>query len=171
MVNFDENQSLKNEYFMNSQLLAHHFKNAFSSENWTERNVKDVLADVDFTMATTQIEDVNTIGALTFHIGYFLNGIIDVIEDHKLTIRDKFSFQHPEIQNEADWQNLKNNVLKKAEKCEILIKNLPEKQWHESFLDAKYGTFYANIQGIIEHTYYHLGQIVILKKFLQKNCH
>jgi hypothetical protein len=34
------------------------------------------------------------------------------------------------------------------------------------FDDGKYGTVLRNILGLIEHTHYHLGQIVILKKDL-----
>ncbi|MGN6163930.1 MAG: hypothetical protein ACTHOF_05245 [Flavisolibacter sp.] len=39
----------------------------------------------------------------------------------------------------------------------------------EIFVDEKYGTYYRNLQGIIEHTHYHLGQIVLIKKLLGDN--
>jgi hypothetical protein len=38
----------------------------------------------------------------------------------------------------------------------------------ESFVEEKYGTYYRNIDAMIEHSYYHLGQIVLLKKILAK---
>lgn len=38
----------------------------------------------------------------------------------------------------------------------------------ESFVDEKYGTYQRNIDVMIEHTYYHLGQILIIKKLINK---
>ena len=36
------------------------------------------------------------------------------------------------------------------------------------FVDQKYGDYQRNIDLMIEHAYYHLGQILILKKLLNK---
>ncbi len=33
-----------------------------------------------------------------------------------------------------------------------------------NFTDENYGTFYRNIDVMIEHSYYHIGQIVLIKK-------
>ena len=35
------------------------------------------------------------------------------------------------------------------------------------FGNEKYGTYYENIQGVIEHLHYHLGQIVVVKKIIR----
>lgn len=32
------------------------------------------------------------------------------------------------------------------------------------FVMEKYGTYLRNLEGVIEHSYYHLGQIAIIKK-------
>jgi hypothetical protein len=47
-----------------------------------------------------------------------------------------------------------------------LIEQLPESRLWENLADEKYGSCYRNIHGIIEHTHYHLGQIVLIKKIL-----
>jgi hypothetical protein len=54
-----------------------------------------------------------------------------------------------------------------VEKLILLIARLPTKRLSDTFTDEKYGDYYRNLQGLIEHTHYHLGQIVILKKMLQ----
>ena len=46
------------------------------------------------------------------------------------------------------------------------VKTLEDEILHQTFVDEKYGNYYRNLVGIIEHGYYHLGQIVILKKIL-----
>ena len=38
----------------------------------------------------------------------------------------------------------------------------------ESFVDEKYGDYQRNIDVMIEHTYYHLGQILIIKKLINE---
>jgi len=48
----------------------------------------------------------------------------------------------------------------------MLIEQLPETKLGETFSDEKYGTYYRNLHGIIEHNHYHVGQIVIIKKLL-----
>ena len=46
------------------------------------------------------------------------------------------------------------------------MEQLPETMLWETFADEKYGNYYRNIHGIIEHTHYHLGQIVLIKKIV-----
>ena len=43
---------------------------------------------------------------------------------------------------------------------------MPEGQLKENFVDEKYGSYLRNIDGMIEHCYYHLGQIVLIKKII-----
>ena len=37
------------------------------------------------------------------------------------------------------------------------------------FIDGKYGSYLRNIEGIIEHSYYHLGQISLIRKMIIQN--
>jgi hypothetical protein len=53
-----------------------------------------------------------------------------------------------------------------AEKFAALVENMPDSKLAETFVNKKYGTYYRNLHGIIEHTHYHLGQIVLIKKIL-----
>jgi len=41
----------------------------------------------------------------------------------------------------------------------------------QTFVKEDYGTYYKNITGVIEHGYYHLGQISLIKKLLDKDNH
>lgn len=55
-----------------------------------------------------------------------------------------------------------------AEEFASLIERMSEDKLKRVFVDEKYGTYQRNIDGIIEHSYYHLGQIVMIKKILIK---
>ncbi|MEZ4915536.1 MAG: hypothetical protein R2836_00960 [Chitinophagales bacterium] len=40
---------------------------------------------------------------------------------------------------------------------------MPNEQLNEKFVDKNMEVIYENIDGMIEHSYYHLGQIVLIK--------
>jgi len=147
--------------------IAQHFRDVHFGGNWTCVNVRDTLADVTMREAQHQREGFNTIAALTFHINYFVAAVLKVLEGGPLDAHDKFSFTHPPIGIEADWQRLREKVLSDAEHFATLVELLPDDRLQTDMADPKYGTWYRNLAGIIEHTHYHLGQIVILKKLLR----
>lgn len=149
------------------QQIAKHFKDVFFGGNWTVSCFKEQLKDVSWQQATTKIDGYNTIIALTYHCHYFVAALLDVLEGKLLTAHDKFSFNHPQIQSEQDWQDFLNKIWNDVELAAALIEQLPDNKLNESFVDEKYGTFYRNIAGTIEHTHYHLGQIVLIKKLTQ----
>ena len=62
-----------------------------------------------------------------------------------------------------------NKTWSDAEIFASLVEQMPEQQLWEDFADNKYGNYYRNIHGFIEHCHYHLGQIVLIKKIIQQN--
>ena len=79
------------------------------------------------------------------------------------------SFDHPVVSSQTDWENLLTKTFSDAEILADLIEQLSEDMLWQNFTDAKYGTYYRNLQGLIEHNHYHLGQIVILKKLINNS--
>lgn len=150
-----------------SATIAKHFRDVHFGGNWTWVNLRDTLKDVTWEEATRKREGFNTIAVLTFHINYFVDAVLKVLEGGPLDSHDKFSFTHPPITNEADWQRLLDKMWSDAERFAVLVGQLPDDRLHTDMADPKYGTWYRNLHGIIEHTHYHLGQIVILKKLLR----
>ena len=152
------------------QQIAKHFRDVHFGGNWTVSNLKDNLADVTWEQAVTKVDNFNTIAVLVYHTGYFVNAMIMVLEGKPLDAHDKYSFTHPPIQSQQDWEKLLEQTWNNAEKAARLIERLPEEKLNEDFADKKYGTYYRNIAGIIEHTHYHLGQIALIKKILQQQA-
>jgi len=148
--------------------LAKQFREVHFGGNWTTSHLKEHLSDVSWQQATAQVYSLNTVAALVFHINYYVSAVIKVLEGEPLNAHDKWSFDHPPILSEEDWKNLLNKTWTHAEHFASLIEHLPESMLGEVFSENKYGTYYRNIQGIIEHTHYHLGQIVLIKKILTK---
>lgn len=146
--------------------IAKHFREIHFGGNWTCVNLKDTLADVSWQQATTKIEGFNTIAALVFHVNYYVDAVLRVLQGGPLTAHDKFSFDAPAINNQEDWDQQLAKVWSQAEHFATLLEQLPESKLWEFLDEEKYGLYYRNLHGIIEHSHYHLGQIVILKKII-----
>lgn len=149
-----------------TSLIAKHLKDVHFGGNWTCSNLKDNLTGVTWLQATTQIYSLNTIAALVYHINYYIGGVIKVLQGGSLELKDIYSYACPPIQNEEEWQLLLDKTFADANTFTALIEQLPDSQLSTIFVDEKYGTYYRNLQGIIEHTHYHLGQIAIIKKII-----
>lgn len=92
--------------------------------------------------------------------------MLKVLKGEPLDAHDKYSFDNPPILSQQDWEKLLDKTWTDAENFASLIEQLPESKLWEDFSDKKYGNYYRNIHGIIEHIHYHLGQIVLIKKIL-----
>jgi len=151
-----------------SSLLAKHVRDVYFGGNWTWVNFKDTLADVDWQMATRQVYGLNTIATLVFHTNYFVEAIIKVLEGGPLDSKDSLSFAHPPIHSQDDWLQMLDKSWNEARHMADLVEKLPDSKLDEIFVLDKYGTYYRNLQGVVEHLHYHLGQIVVIKKVVQQ---
>jgi hypothetical protein len=151
----------------NPTQLANRFREVILNGTWiANTNFKDQLSQVNWEQAITKIGSLNTIALLTFHINYYVAGVLKVLEGGGLDIRDKFSFDLPPITSAEDWERLKNDLFSNAEKFANQVERMPEEKLEAGFVDEKYGSYRRNIEGMIEHSYYHLGQVSLLRKLL-----
>ncbi|NJB84662.1 putative damage-inducible protein DinB [Lewinella marina] len=152
-----------------SKSLARHLRGAFDGDNWTAVGFHDKLADVNWKQATTRLGDHNTIAAIVYHVGYYFMGITSVLRGGPLEIRDKYSFDHPPITDEDDWQKLLEDTYAHVVTFTNLVEAMPDERLTEVFVDEKYGTYFRNLTGVLEHSFYHLGQISLLKKLIHQH--
>ena len=146
--------------------IAKHFREIHFGDNWTSSNLKDNLAGITWQQATTQIYSLNTIATLVYHMNYYVSAALKVLHGEPLNAKDEYSFNYPPISSGEDWEKLLDKTWTDAENFAGLIEQLPERRLWEDFTDKKYGNYYRNIHGIIEHNHYHLGQIALIKKIL-----
>lgn len=150
-----------------SKQIANQVREVLLNGTWVATNYKVQLSDLDWKQATTKVTNLNTIADLTFHIDYYLAGLIQVFQGGPLVIRDQYSYDAPEITSKEDWEQRKEKLFKDAEIFANLVEKMTEKELMSPFVEDKYGNNYLNIQAMIEHCYYHLGQIVLIKKLLK----
>lgn len=147
--------------------IAKHVRDFHFGGNYTGVNLKQTIGDVTWQEATTKYKTLNTMAALVFHINYYIDAVLKVLKGAALNAHDKDSYNHPSIESEQDWQTLLNKVFSDAEQFAQFIENLDDDRLDENFLDGKYGSYFRNLEGTIEHANYHLGQISIIKKMLR----
>ncbi len=148
--------------------IAKHLRDVYFGGNWTTSNFKDNLADVTWQQATTAVHSFNTIATLIYHTGYYIQVQSKVLQGLPLVGKDSESFNHPPVSSQKDWEQLLHKTFTEAETFARLIEQLPDNKLTDNFTDKKYGTYYRNLHGIIEHLHYHLGQIVLIKKIVQQ---
>ena len=70
------------------------------------------------------------------------------------------------FENQNDWETFLSKFWNDSEEFAYLIEQMTDEELKQSFVDEKYGTYQRNIDAMIEHSYYHLGQIVLIKKIV-----
>ena len=151
-----------------STQIANQFREVYLNGKWiANTNLKEQLSDLSWQQATTKIDSLNSIAALAFHLNYYTAGLIKVFEGGPLDIKDKYSFDMTPVETEADWQTMVNDLISNAEQFKIHVSSMTDEQLYNPFVVEKYGTYLRNIEGVIEHAYYHLGQMVLIRKMIE----
>lgn len=147
--------------------LAQRLEEVFLNGKWiANTNYSEILSDLNFKQANQRIGTLNSIGLLTQHINYYLDGMLPVFQGGELTIRDKHSFDFEPFRNENEWSEAKNRLKLNSIAFINHVKLLDETKLNSVFVKEEYGTFTRNIEVMIEHAYYHLGQISLIKKMI-----
>ncbi len=147
-----------------AQNIAKHLHDVYFGGNWTCVCLQEVVKDMTWQQATRKQAGFHSIAELVYHIHYFVAAQLSVLQLKGLHANDAFSFDVGVIDSEAAWQQLLHLVFSTARECLQLIEGISDDQLWEDFTDPKYGSYYRNLQGCIEHAHYHLGQIVVLKR-------
>ena len=147
--------------------LANRLREVLLNGKWVANtNFKEQITSITWQQAIKKVENLNTIALLTFHIHYYLKGLVQVFEGGNLEIKDQFSFDLPEITSETSWLNLVNEFVSTSEKFINHVEKMDNHLLTQTFIKEEYGSYLRNIEVQIEHCYYHLGQVSLIKKLI-----
>lgn len=149
--------------------LAHRLREVLINGKWiANTNFKEQITNISWEQAIEKVQKLNSIALLTFHVSYYLKGLITVFEGGNLEIKDECSFNMSEITSETDWLNLVNEFVNNAEKFINHVEKMDDNLLTQPFVKEEYGSYLRNIEAQIEHSYYHLGQISLIKKLISQ---
>ncbi len=152
-----------------SEQLANRLREVILSGTWiSNTNFKDQLENLDWKIAIRKLQHLNTISIIAQHIHYYIDGIKNVFINGKLEIRDKYSFDFPPITSQTEWMAFQDKFWNDTEKLAQLVEKMTDEELDQYFVEEKYGSYLRSIDGMIEHSYYHLGQVVLLKKMMDQ---
>ncbi|UMY67115.1 MULTISPECIES: DinB family protein [unclassified Flavobacterium] len=147
--------------------LAQRLREVLLDGRWiANTNFRDQIEGLDWQVAIETIGPHNSIAALTFHINYYLAGLLSAFSTGRLDIRDTYSFDLPPITTEADWITVVTTFIDNAQRFADAVEKMPDTLFDQPFVDPRYGTYLRNIEGVIEHSYYHLGQVALIRKLI-----
>ncbi len=134
----------------------------------TGTNIKDEIKDLDWKTATTKIHSLNSIADLTFHMDYYLDGVLKVFEGGDLEIKDIHSFDYEPIESQQQWEQLIDKFCSDSEKFVQAVAIMTNDELDRDFVKKEYLNYFRNISLMSEHCYYHLGQIMLIKKMIKQ---
>jgi hypothetical protein len=151
--------------------IATQLRAVYFGGNWTAVNFREQLAGVTWQQATARVASFNPIATLVFHTNYYIHAVAQVLRGGPLEAKDAYSFDHPPIRSQEEWESLLDQTWTNIEQFATLVEGLPAEMLWQTFADEKYGNYYRNLHGLIEHAHYHLGQIVLIKKMIVQDNH
>ncbi len=147
--------------------IAQHIIDVHTGDNWTDVNIKNTLQDISLQEAVTVTNSsANTIAALLHHITFYNEVVLERLKGNIPFISVSNGFDVPVLNNERDWMELKEGNIQSAQNLAEAVKRFPEEKIFEPIL-PDFSTVYKTLHGLIEHTHYHLGQIVIIKNLVR----
>jgi hypothetical protein len=93
-------------------------------------------------------------------------GVRDALDSGKLDIKDQFSFDFKPSKSDAEWDGFKSKFWTDVESLVNKVKSLNDEELEKHFIKEAYGSISDNILMMVDHSYYHLGQIVLIKKMI-----
>ena len=152
----------------NSKQLANRLKDVLINGHWiANTNYHELLTDLTLEEASKTIGSHNSIALIIYHVNYYLAGLLDAFATGRLEIKDKYSFEMPTLVTETDWQQLKAEINTNAARFVRAVEAMDSDKLDAPFIEEKYGSFRRNIEAVIEHSYYHMGQIALIKKVIR----
>ena len=150
--------------------ISQRFREVLLEGKWVAgTNYKEILTSLTWQQAATTIGTLNSISTLAQHINYYIAGILNVFAGGHLEIKDRHSFDFQPVKSKEDWESVLQELFINAEKFARYLDHMSTEQLKQPFANDKYGSYQRNITAMIEHSYYHLGQISLLKKMLSDN--
>ena len=146
--------------------IARHLVDVHKGGNWTEVNIKDTLKDITWQQASAITPfSPNSIAMLLHHITFWNRAIAQRGRNMVPVIDASNGMNVPELHNEADWEELKQDNLNSAEELATIVEGYDMSSLFNPILTG-HASAYKNFQGQVEHVHYHLGQMLMIKKYL-----
>ena len=144
------------------QHLGKHFRHAYFGGSFSERHLAGELRGTALAQARRSVNGGNSVLAIVYHLHFYVRGVASVLRGDRLDTRDGASWETPVVETDEAWQALVEEVLAEGEVLAKALEGLGEEAVWSPFYSAGNAPVFTNVLGVLEHVYYHLGQIVLI---------
>ena len=144
--------------------IADQLKRAFYGKAWSGPSVKEALAGVTAEMAARKpIPEVHSIWELVHHITAWAEIVRKRVEGKKVKVTKGINFPPVLDTSEAAWNKSLSGMKQAEAELRKTILKIPESRLEEPAADGR-ASVYILLQGVAQHSLYHAGQIILLKR-------
>jgi len=149
-----------------TERIADQLKRAFYGDAWHGPSVREALEGVTAEIAFARpLPNAHTIWELVHHIAAWADIVRRRIERENVKVTGELDFPPVTDPSETGWQQ----SLKRLETAESELRKtalqIPESRLEEPAVEGG-SLVYVQLHGVVQHSLYHAGQIVLLKKAL-----
>jgi uncharacterized damage-inducible protein DinB len=147
-----------------TDLIAEHLLELFHGKNWTDVSLTDAVSDIKYKEAFAHTKaSPNSIASIVQHLAFWNRVMMARLKGVRTEIPKDNGFGISGLETQEKWQEILKDNSQSAEDLANAIKSFDERKLQDPILTG-YPSVYKSLHGLIEHGYYHLGQIVSIKK-------
>lgn len=144
--------------------LLSQLRRAYEGEAWHGPALMHILADVTAAQAARRpIPSSHTIWEIVLHISAWEGAVTGRLEGRYTAEPDEGDWPAVTDTDDAAWQATLAHLERTHHLLREAVRRFDEDRLHERLAEGKESAYFA-IHGVIQHTLYHAGQIVLLKK-------
>jgi len=137
---------------------------AYEGEAWHGPSLKQILADVTAARAARHpLASAHTIWELVLHISAWESAVASRLAGRYVAEPDEGDWPAVTDTSDAAWQATLQSLDATHQRLHDAIRDFDPERLHRRLAEGRESANYA-INGVIQHTLYHAGQIVLLKK-------
>lgn len=147
-----------------TERIRDQLQRAFAGDAWHGPAVLEVLENVTASQAAMRpIAGAHSIWELVLHIGAWTDACRRRLAGDRAELADEENF--PPIADTSDkaWENTLRSLRESHQQLSDAIASVDETRLDNPILEGM-PSIYITLQGAVQHSLYHTGQIAILKK-------
>lgn len=146
--------------------IAEQLRLVLSGDTWTGICAKEILAGITAEQAALRpLANAHTIWELVLHIETYLAAARDPLAGKPMPhiYKTPADWRVPEDTSAAAWKEAVAQVQRSGKALAEAIERFDPARLGDTVPNRQY-SFYYLLHGVVQHTFYHLGQIMMVKK-------
>ena len=146
--------------------IAGLFENLYAGSPWIDVTIKDKLANITAKDAAAHpLDKCNSIWQIVNHLISWRLNVLKRVQGEVITTPSNNYFEEVADISDAAWKLTLQQLEESQEKWIAFLESFKSEDFSKVYPNNQMD-YYEHIHGIIQHDAYHLGQIVLLAKYL-----